>query len=201
MVSQGGKYIKSSNNGLMCDVIGMKTWQIQWNSPSKADSAVTFYGAGNACDNDNDEGDDWVYTVMTMLSPAPKIPQQPMGMIVEPGDGHVALSWSMVNEPDPQGGPVSYNIYWSDSSAGGLSLLTTVSEKSYVHNGLVNCRTYRYQISGANNEGEGPLSDVVTWRHPRQHTTRSISSGTPRPTGAELPVMPTRCIVERPRGT
>ncbi|NOQ53594.1 MAG: hypothetical protein GQ558_03190 [Thermoplasmata archaeon] len=156
-----GKYIKSSRNGLMCDVTGMKSWQIQWNSPSKADSAVTFYGAGAACDNDNDEGDDWVYTCMMTLSPAPKIPQQPRGMIVEPGDGHVALSWYMVDEPDPQGGPVSYNIYWSDSSTGGLSLLTTVAEKTYVHNGLVNCRTYRYQISGANNEGEGPLSDVV----------------------------------------
>jgi fibronectin type 3 domain-containing protein len=161
MVSQGGKYIKSSNNGLMCDVVGMKTWQIQWNSPSKADSAVTFYAAGAACDNDNDEGDDWVYTCMMTISPAPKIPQQPKGLIVEPGDAHVELSWQMIDEPDPQSGPVSYNIYWSASSTGGLSLLTTVSEKTYVHNGLVNCRTYRYQISGANNEGEGPLSDVV----------------------------------------
>jgi len=161
MVSQGGKYIKSSRNGLMCDTTGMKAWQIMWNSPSKADSAVTFYACGAACDNDNDEGDDWIYTCMMTVPPAPKIPLKPEGLIVEPGDTHVALSWQMVDEPDPQGGPVSYNIYWSASSTGGLSLLTTVSEKTYVHNGLVNCRTYRYQISGCNDEGEGPLSDVA----------------------------------------
>ncbi len=161
-VVAGGKYIKSTRNGMMGANNGMKTWQVTWNSPSKAESDITFYCVGLACNADGDDNGDRTYTCMMTVSPAPKTPGQPNGMMVEPGDQRVALAWYLMDTPDPAGGPVSYNIYWSDSSSGGLSLLTTVAEKSYVHTGLVNGKTYRYQISGSNNEGEGPLSNVVT---------------------------------------
>jgi fibronectin type 3 domain-containing protein len=178
----GGKYIKSTKNGLMGASNGMKTWQVQWNSPSKAEYDITFYCVGMASDCDNDEDGDYVYTCKMTVCPAPKTPGKPSGLLVEPGDQRVALAWYMMDTPDPAGGPVSYNIYWSDSSSGSLSLLTTVTEKSYVHTGLVNGRTYRYQISGSNDEGEGPLSDVATVSpnlvpdRPRHLTTTQVSA-------------------------
>jgi fibronectin type 3 domain-containing protein len=161
MTDTGGKYIKSSQNGLECETVGTKSWTIRWNSPSAALGPVTFYASGIAADNDNDEGDDWVYTTSHTVSPAPRTPTQPTGLTVEPGDGYITISWYLDTEPDPQGGPVTYNIYWSDSPTGGLSLLTTVSEREYTHTGLVNKCSYRYQISGVNDEGEGSLSNVV----------------------------------------
>ena len=161
MISTGGKFIKSSQNGLECETVGMKSWNIRWNSPSSTMSSVTFYAAGAAADNDNDEGDDWIYSTMLTVPPAPRTPTQPTGLIIEPGDGRIMLSWYLAGEPDPKGGPISYNIYWSDSPTGGLSLLTTVTEREYIHTGLVNGCSYRYQISGVNSEGEGILSNVV----------------------------------------
>jgi fibronectin type 3 domain-containing protein len=161
MISTGGKYIKTSQAGIECVTVGTKSWDIRWNSPSVAMGPVTFYGAGLLADNDNDEGDDYVYTTQETLYPATLVPVSPKGIVVEPGDGVVTLSWFLDVESDPKGGPVSYNIYWSDSLTGGLSLLTTVAEREYVHTGLVNRCTYRYQISAVNSEGEGSLSAVV----------------------------------------
>ncbi len=157
----GGKYIKTTKMGCMDATDYTKTWDVQWSSPSKAESAITFYGCGLGGDAEGNKGGDHVYTCKMTTYPAPEVPVQPKGVIVEPGDGRIALTWFMDVTPDPEGGPVSYNIYWSDSISGGLSLLTTVSEKNYVHTGLVNGRTYRYQVSASNSEGEGPLSSVV----------------------------------------
>jgi fibronectin type 3 domain-containing protein len=160
-VEGGGKYIKTTKGCLDVGSGNMATWQVRWNSPSKADSDVTFYLVGMGSDADNDEDGDITYTCMMTLCPAPKQPVQPKGIIVEPGDSRTALTWFMDTEPDPTGGPVTYTVYWSDSLTGGLSVLTTTTDTTYTHTGLVNCRTYRYQISAANSEGEGPLSSVV----------------------------------------
>ena len=160
-VEAGGKYIKTTKGCLDVGSGNMATWQVRWNSPSKAESDVTFYLVGMGADADNDEDGDIIYSCMMTLCPAPKMPTQPKGIIVEPGDGIATLSWFMDEEPDPKGGPVTYNIYWSDSLSGGLSLLTTTIDRTYTHTGLVNCRTYRYQVSASNNEGESALSDVV----------------------------------------
>ena len=160
-VRGGGKYIKTTKMGCMGATDYTKTWDVTWKSPSKAESAITFYGCGLGGDAEGNKGGDRVYTCKMTTYPAPDIPVQPKGLYVEPGDGRIGLAWFMDVAPDPLGGPVTYNIYWSDSASGGLSLLTTVSEREYVHNGLMNGRTYRYQVSASNDEGEGPLSSVV----------------------------------------
>jgi fibronectin type 3 domain-containing protein len=181
MLSGAGKYLKTTRSGYDGAVNGTKTWQFQWNSPSKAEAPITFYAVGMGSNCDNDEDDDWIYTTMVTTNPAPNVPVKPVGIIVEPSDGLVTLSWQMNIEPDPAGGPVTYNIYWSDSATGGLELLDTISPREYVHTGLVNGCTYRYQISGSNNEGEGPLSDVVVTApapvpdRPRHIATNKIS--------------------------
>ncbi len=160
-IEVGGKYIKTTNKCLDTGSDGMNTWQVTWNSPSKAESDITFYAAGMGSDADNDEDGDRIYTCMMTICPAPDTPVQPKGIIVEPGDGKVTLTWFMDVEPDPKGGAVSYNVYWSDSLTGGLTLLDCVTERTYTQTGLVNCRTYRYQVSAANKEGESSLSEVV----------------------------------------
>lgn len=157
----GGKSIKTTKMGCMGATDYTKTWDVRWSSPSKAECPITFYGCGLGGDANGNKGGDRVYTCKMTTYPAPNTPVQPKGIIMEPGDGHIGLTWFMDVTPDPRGGPVTYNVYWSDSTSGGLSLLTTVSERDYVHTGLVNGRTYRYQVSASNNEGEGPLSSVV----------------------------------------
>jgi fibronectin type 3 domain-containing protein len=181
MIDTGGKYIKTTKNCLDTGSGGSTSWEVRWNSPSKAESDITFYLVGMGSDADNDEDGDITYTCMMTLCPAPKTPVQPKGMIVEPGDSIVTLTWFMDTEPDPKGGPVSYNIYWSDSLTGGLSLLTTVADNTYTHTGLANGRTYRYQVSASNSEGEGPMSAVVRGtpdlvpESPRHLVTESVS--------------------------
>jgi fibronectin type 3 domain-containing protein len=160
-VEAGGKYIKTTKGCLDVGSGSTATWQVRWSSPSKAESDVVFYLVGMGSDADNDEDGDITYTCMMTLCPAPKMPTQPKGIIVEPGDGRTILTWFMDVEPDPKGGPVTYTIYWSDSLSGGLSMLTTTTERTYCHTGLANGRTYRYQVSASNNEGESALSDVV----------------------------------------
>ena len=155
-----GKYIKTTKQGYDGST-DSKSWDIQWNAPSMAESAVTFYAVGLGSNCDNDEDGDRVYTCMMTVNPSPKTPCKPMGSIVEPGDGLVKLSWYNATQPDYAGGEVLYRIYWSDSDTGGLDLLTTVSEAEFVHTGLANGRTYRYQVLGVNDIGEGPMSDVV----------------------------------------
>jgi fibronectin type 3 domain-containing protein len=157
----GGKYIKTTKMGCMGATDYTKTWDVRWSSPSKAESPITFYACGLAGDAGSNKGGDRVYTCKMTSYPAPNTPVQPKGTIVEPGDGRIGLTWFMDVAPDPRGGPVSYNVYWSDSLSGGLNLLTTVTEREYVHTGLVNGRTYRYQVSALNSEGEGPLSAVM----------------------------------------
>jgi len=160
-VEAGGKYIKTTKGCLDVGSGDMATWTVRWNSPSKAESDVTFYLVGMGSDADNDEDGDLTYTCMMTLCPAPRSPVQPKGIIVEPGDSRTTLTWFLDEEPDPKGGAVTYTIYWSDSLSGGLSMLTTTTDMTHTHTGLANGRTYRYQISAYNNEGEGPLSTVV----------------------------------------
>lgn len=160
-IKGNGEYIETTKMGCMGGVNSMKTWQIQWNSPSMAESAITFYGCGLGGDGGGNKGGDCVYTCKMSIYPAPKVPVQPAGIIVEPGDGRIGLTWFMPEAPDPLAGSVSYNIYWSDTSTGPMTLLCTVSDCQYIHTGVQNGRTYRYQISGSNSEGEGALSAVA----------------------------------------
>jgi fibronectin type 3 domain-containing protein len=155
-----GKYIKTTKQGYDGST-DSKSWDVQWNAPSMAQSAITFYAVGLGSNCDNDEDGDRTYTCMMRSGPSPKTPDRPKGIVVEPGDGIVQLCWYMPTMPDPAGGEVLYRVYWSDSATGGLDLLTTVDEPNFVHTGLANGHTYRYQVMGVNDIGEGQMSDVV----------------------------------------
>jgi len=160
-VSEDCRYIKTSRYGCGDAVNGTRCWQFQWTSPSRTDSDLTFYGVGMGEDGGGTDGD-YVYTCMMTVKAPPRVPERPAGLLAEAGDRHVVLTWYMP-QTNPTGcGDELYRIYWTDEPTGGLSLLGEVNGTcTYVHSGLTNGRSYRYQVSGVNREGEGLLSELA----------------------------------------
>ena len=88
-----------------------------------------------------------------------KIHQAPANPAAEGADGEVALTWSAV--PDAK----SYVIKWADETAGETGFpnaIRDVADTSFVHTGLTNFHTYRYQVYAKGSGGEGPGSVVVS---------------------------------------
>ena len=87
----GGKYIKSTKMGLMDYTNGMSTWDVNWNSPSKAESDITFYCVGMGSNGDNEDGGDYVFWPVQPITPPwlrPRILITSDGRILEqPRDG------------------------------------------------------------------------------------------------------------------
>lgn len=92
----------------------------------------------------------------------PTVPGPPRDLVATPGDGSVALTWSV---PEDDGGrPItSYHIY-RGTSPGGESLYATVGGDilSYTDVEVTNGETYWYQVSAENEVGEGPRSNEVS---------------------------------------
>ena len=88
-----------------------------------------------------------------------KIHQAPARPAAEGADAQVALSWQAV--PDA----TEYVIRWGDQTAGETGFsneIKGVTDTTYVHTGLTNFHTYRYQLYARGKGGEGPGSVVVT---------------------------------------
>lgn len=160
-VSEDCRYIKTSRYGCGDAMNGTRCWQFQWTSPSRTDSDLTFYGVGMGEDGGGTDGD-YVYTCMMTVRAPPRVPERPAGLLAEAGDRQVMLTWYMPPTNPTGCGDELYRIYWADKPTGGLSLLTEVNGScTYVHTGLTNGCSYRYQVSGVNAEGEGLLSDLA----------------------------------------
>ena len=85
--------------------------------------------------------------------------QAPARPVAEAGNGQVELSWQAV--PDAK----EYIIRWEDQTAGETGFpneIKGLTETEYVHTGLVNLHTYRYQLYAKGDGGEGPGSVVVS---------------------------------------
>jgi len=88
-----------------------------------------------------------------------KIHQAPPSPAAEPADGEVLLTWREV--PDAK----SYVIRWEDQTAGETgfpNVIKDITDTSYLHDGLTNLHTYRYQVYAKGSGGEGPGSLVVS---------------------------------------
>jgi hypothetical protein len=88
-----------------------------------------------------------------------KIHQAPAGPSAEGEESQVRLSWREV--PDAK----SYIIRWEDQTAGETgfpNVIKDITDTSYLHTGLVNLHTYRYQVYAKGSGGEGPGSVVVS---------------------------------------
>lgn len=88
--------------------------------------------------------------LLTIIKTGPGIPK---GVSAIPGDGTVTISWDDVTNAD------SYNLYWETISSDPIKIENVTSP--YVHEGLINAETYRYQLTAVNQEGESPLSSSV----------------------------------------
>jgi hypothetical protein len=78
----------------------------------------------------------------------PPVPEAP-AVTATAGNSNVTLNWNDV-------GATSYNIFQDGS------LLTTTSNKTYQINGLTNGKTYSFQVSAVNSNGEGMKSASVS---------------------------------------
>ena len=88
-----------------------------------------------------------------------KIHQAPANPSAEGEEGQVLLSWREV--PDAR----SYTIRWEDQTAGETgfpNVIRDITETSFVHTGLTDLHTYRYQVYAKGSGGEGPGSVVVS---------------------------------------
>jgi len=88
-----------------------------------------------------------------------QIHQAPARPVAEGGDGQVELRWQAV--PDAK----DYVVRWEDQTAGETgfpNVINGLTDTSYVHTGLTNFHTYRYQVYAGSGGSEGPGSLVVS---------------------------------------
>jgi hypothetical protein len=85
--------------------------------------------------------------------------QAPARPVAEASSGQVELTWQAVP------GAKEYIIRWEDQTAGETGFpneIKGLTETEYVHTGLINLHTYRYQLYAKSSGGEGPGSVIVT---------------------------------------
>ena len=86
------------------------------------------------------------------------LPGPPRGLSAEPNNALVTLTWAPPE--DENGRPVTvYRLYRGTSPTNLLPLGTTNATR-YVDTGLLNGRTYFYEVSAENEAGEGPRCDL-----------------------------------------
>jgi len=87
------------------------------------------------------------------------IHQAPAYPAAEGREGEVELTWTAVP------GAKSYTIRWEDTTAGETGFPNTIKdikETTYIHDGLTDFHTYRYQIYAGSGSGAGPGSLIVS---------------------------------------
>ena len=72
-----------------------------------------------------------------------------------PGTGQVTLNWTAV------AGAEGYDLSVGSSPSGPFTLLTAVTELTYVDTGLTNGATYYFVVQAVTNGGASPNSNVV----------------------------------------
>jgi hypothetical protein len=87
------------------------------------------------------------------------IHQAPAYPAAEGSEGQVELTWTAVP------GAKSYTIRWEDTTAGETGFpnkIKDIKEATYIHDGLTDFHTYRYQIYAGSGSSEGPGSVIVS---------------------------------------
>jgi hypothetical protein len=87
------------------------------------------------------------------------IHQAPANPTAEGGENQVELSWTAVP------GAKKYTIRWEDTTAGETGFpneIKDLTDTDYVHTGLTNFHSYRYQLYASGSGGDGPGSVIVS---------------------------------------
>src|SRR6059036_2256300 len=103
---------------------------------------------------------------MVPVAQAATAPTRPLALQSAAGDAAVTLSWLA---PSNDGGsPITaYKVYRGTISGGGTLLVTLGDVRTYYDSGLINGRTYYYQVSATNAAGEGVQSNEVSSTPPQ----------------------------------
>jgi fibronectin type 3 domain-containing protein len=89
-------------------------------------------------------------------SPADR-PSEPKNLVARPGNTQVTLTWDA--PANNSGGAITaYRIYRGNASGQETFFTETGASTGYTNTGLLNGRTYYYQVSAKNTAGEGPRS-------------------------------------------
>jgi len=93
-------------------------------------------------------------------------PTRPLALQSSAGDAAVTLSWLA---PSNDGGAAitGYKVYRGTIAGGGTLLVTLGDVRTYFDSGLINGRTYYYQVSAMNALGEGARSNEVSATPPQ----------------------------------
>jgi hypothetical protein len=87
------------------------------------------------------------------------IHQAPAYPVAEGTEGQVTLGWTAVP------GAKDYTIKWEDTTAGESKFpneIKGITDTTYVHTGLIDYHTYRYQIYAGSGSKKGPGSVIVS---------------------------------------
>ncbi|WP_238016535.1 fibronectin type III domain-containing protein [Dactylosporangium sp. AC04546] len=98
------------------------------------------------------------YTPVMLPSGHPRRPAPPAGLTATPGDGTVRLCWQRAVNAD------GYDLWYRDVTNGQEWTLMPypIADLCWTGGLFVNGHTYELKIRGANADGEGPDSAVVT---------------------------------------
>lgn len=121
-------------------------------------NGVTYYYAIQAY---NTVGDGTLSAIVHVTPVGP--PASPVGLMLEPGDGHVTLLW----EPpmDTGGTEIIYFQIHRGTSVGSLTSLDYTADGDkvmYNDTGLMNGQTMYYAVSAVNKVGSGPWTDILS---------------------------------------
>ena len=120
-----------------------------------ASSATDFPTTSGAIDRTYNGGAD--DGILYMMNPRPvPTPPPPDVFFLEPGDGHVNISWTpVINEGYVTTG---YVVYWGEDPS--TTNAVNVRGLRWTHNNLENGRRYYYRVATRNSAGVGPHSEV-----------------------------------------
>ena len=105
-------------------------------------------------------------------SPPPAaVPAAPTGLQAMAGNAQVTLSWNTVS------GASGYNVYHSQTSGSGYTLIGSPTSPSSVDNNLTNGTTYYYVVTAVNTTGESIKSVQVSATPAAQTTLYRINAG------------------------
>ena len=92
---------------------------------------------------------------------ATKVPDKPEGVTARGGYRFVALSWKAMEDTD------FYNVYYrlkTDANDGAWTKIANIENNSYTLDGLADRTEYQFYVTGQNEIGPSPASDVVSGR-------------------------------------
>ena len=140
-------YVKQTSSGSYSGTVNASPgWEVSWTAPAAGTGTVTFYGSGNAANQDNSNQGDYIYTLEKTVDEIAPPPDPVEYLVISIEDQDVILTW-----PEAAGA-AGYNIYRSADpyfTAGGTPY-GTVTGISFTDAGALTGGGYFYMVTAVN---------------------------------------------------